>query len=388
MPSLLQRPFRLFGSFGLSCTLLLFLGLLTWLGTLEQVHMGLYDVQKKYFESLYLIHWAGPVPIPLPGAYLVMLLLFTNLVVGGVIRMRGKKSRVGILITHFGILFLLLAGFIKLFYSEDGYVRLYPGDRSSTFKSYYRKELVLQQDLGSDGLREFIVPQEMFMDDYRPTTPLTLHSDMLPFDLVVTETMRNSRVQPKGPMFNVDTPVINGAYLKRLDPAKEAEHNLSGAYVSVVAKADGSSQEGILWQRNMAPWVIDVAGQRWAINLREEQYPMPFTIVLDEFRKEDHPGMGLARSFESDVTLIEGSSTRELTILMNEPLRDRGLVVYQSGWGPQDAGPGVPLFSSLAVVRNPADQFPLYACIVIAAGLVLHFSNRLARYVRAEGKAA
>ena len=53
-----------------------------------------------------------------------------------------------------------------------------------------------------------------------------------------------------------------------------------------------------------------------------------------------------------------------------------------------DARPGEPLFSTLAVVRNPADQYPLYACIVIAAGLVLHFSRRLTRYVSAEGKAA
>ena len=42
---------------------------------------------------------------------------------------------------------------------------------------------------------------------------------------------------------------------------------------------------------------------------------------------------------------------------MNEPLRDGGLVLYQASWGPVGrAGPATPLFSTFAVVRNPADQ--------------------------------
>ncbi len=71
---------------------------------------------------------------------------------------------------------------------------------------------------------------------------------------------------------------------------------------------------------------------------------------------------------------------------MNEPLREQGLVVYQASWGPQNARPGDPLFSTLSVVRNPADQFPLYACIVIATGLVFHFSRKLVRYIRIEAR--
>ena len=81
------RPLRwlvdALSSFWLSCTLLLLLAVLTWLGTLEQVHTGLFEVQKQYFESLYVIHHAGPFAIPLPGAMLVMAVLCVNLVLGG-----------------------------------------------------------------------------------------------------------------------------------------------------------------------------------------------------------------------------------------------------------------------------------------------------------------
>ena len=73
---------------------------------------------------------------------------------------------------------------------------------------------------------------------------------------------------------------------------------------------------------------------------------------------------------------------------MNEPLRDGGLVLYQASWGPSNARPGERLFSTLAVVRNPADHWPLAACLVIAAGLLFHFGRMLVGYVRVEMRSA
>ena len=85
MRSAATRIVRVITSLGLSCTLLVLLGLLTWLGTLEQVHSGLFEVQKKYFESFFLVHRAGPLSIPLPGANLVLCVLFVNLIAGGIV---------------------------------------------------------------------------------------------------------------------------------------------------------------------------------------------------------------------------------------------------------------------------------------------------------------
>ena len=59
------------GSARLACALLVLLALLTWLGTLAQVELGLHAAQKRYFESFLLVHWLGPIPVPLPGANLV-----------------------------------------------------------------------------------------------------------------------------------------------------------------------------------------------------------------------------------------------------------------------------------------------------------------------------
>ena len=133
---------------------------------------------------------------------------------------------------------------------------------------------------------------------------------------------------------------------------------------------------------------VEFEGRRFGIEFRHERYAMPFTIALEDFEKIDHPGIGMPKSFSSDVKVTEAGSSRDLTISMNEPLRSGGLVVYQASWGPSNARPGDPLFSTFAVVRNPADQYPLYACIVIAIGMLLHFSRKLLRHMSLEARRA
>lgn len=382
MKSPLDLLIRLFSSFGLACVLLLFLGLLTWLGTLEQVEHGLFDVQKKYFESFFLVHDSGAVPIPLPGANLVLCLLGVNLVVGGMVRIRKSWNTAGVLVTHVGIALLLLAGVVKMYYSQDGHVTLYEGESASHFSSYYRWEVVIDEDLGDGKVSRRTVPQEAFVR--AAEDKVTLTSPELPFALELTHFLRNCRPMPKGPRFEVDVPVVDDVFLMEQPKAKEAEQNVAGIYAAAVG--GGMRREGVLYGFHRAPWTFEVDGRRFAIDLRKERYEMPFVVRLDKFTKLDHARSTMAMHFSSDVTVTENGSSRPVHIKMNEPLRDEGLVLYQASWGPSNARPGDRLFSTLAVVRNPADQYPLYACIIIGIGLVLHFGRKLLRYVRIEAK--
>ena len=116
--------------------------------------------------------------------------------------------------------------------------------------------------------------------------------------------------------------------------------------------------------------------------LRRKAHSMPFSLRLEKFTKEDHPGMTMARSFSSDVTKILPDGTEEAVhIRMNEPLRDGGLVVYQASYGPPEGQPGEP-YSVLAVSRNPSDRMPWIAVSVIAIGLALAMFDRLFEFVK------
>lgn len=387
LPRPLQWLVDALASFWLSCTLLILLALLTWLGTLEQVHSGLYEVQKKYFESLYLFHRVGPISIPLPGAMLVMALLFVNLVAGGLIRIRKNAATFGILVTHVGILMLLAAGWIKTYYSEDGHVTLFDGQSSNTFQSYNRWELAVIEPAGGDTLKETVAPQEDF-ERNRGEAPALLRSDELPFTIELRRFTPNARVLPKGPMVSAKLPVLEGFYVEPLPVEKENEMNVAAVYATVVESAGGARHESILYGLSREPWTVSVGGKDYGLELRREQYEMPFIVKLDRFEKQDYPRLDMPKSFSSAVTVSEPGATRQVTISMNEPLREAGLVLYQASWGPANARPGQPLFSTLAVVRNPADRYPLYACIVIAAGLVLHFTRKLVRHMRSQAQRA
>ena len=374
------RLLALLSSISLAGVLICLLALLTFLGTLEQAEHGLYEVQRRYFESSFLMHDLGGVPIPLPGGGLVMGLLFVNLTLGGVLRLRRRASTAGVLTAHVGMLIMLAAGFVKYATGEEGHVTLYEGESADWFQSYTESELAIVTLDEAGEHTEHVVAGEL-ASGASAANQVTVEG--LPFELQITHWFDNANVLPKGPMFDVDVPVVDGLFLREEERSPEAERNGPGAYVTL-SGADGSRQVGMLWAFDAAPWTVEVDGARYALDLRRTRYPMPFEVRLDKFTKEDHPGTNMPAWFSSDVAVTAAGAERPVTISMNQPLREEGLVLYQASWGPASARPGQPLFSTLAVVRNPADQWPLYSCLVIAAGLLFHFGRKLGRHVRSE----
>lgn len=391
-----RRILAFLGSYGLACFLLLDLFLLTLFGTLDQVDNGLFEAQKRYFES-WIVVQKTPVPLVLPGGLLCMGLLAVNLLVGGLVRIQKSKRTVGVIVVHLGIALLLASGFVKLYHSEDGHLTLYEpvrdakgsvvraGEQSDEFESYFLWEVVIWDATQKGPVQEYLIPDEQLTDlvDGRSRT---FTSPALPFDVELSGFLRNCRPMPKGPMWEAASPVVDGYALMQTPDATEAEQNLAGLTVRLRERGGGATHEDLLWGFENHPVTFTAGGKPWAVSLRHTRYSMPFTIRLEDFRKEDHPGMTMARSFESDVTKIEGGSEQKVRIQMNEPLRHGGLVLFQASWGPSNARPGDRLFSTFSVVRNPSDYWPLYSCIVIGVGLLLIFVPKLLKFVRAQAK--
>ena len=362
---LLNRLFRTIGSFGFAVVLLLFLLLLTWLGTLEQVEFGLYDVQKKYFDSLFLVHEVGPLafrfpwadspeplfrlpalPLPLPGVYLLLALLLLNLLVGGIVRLKKDWRRAGILVTHLGIVLMLAAGFVKFRWSIEGNLPLSPPEvagkgnlsypelnQSDEFHSYHEWEVAVFEAVPSGPVREHVIRDEEWLD-LAPGSERRFESDELPFDVTVTRQFRNCRVFPKGPMFTGDGPVIDGYVVRREATDKEAERNIAGLYLTFTEKGGGRRTEAILWGVQQHPFTLEAGGRRWLVDLRKRRFKLPFTIRLDKFTFEQHPGTTQPNLFLSDVTKIEGDREQAIKISMNEPLRYQGYTLFQASYGP------------------------------------------------------
>lgn len=368
-------------SYTLSCILFLLLFLLTYLGTMNQVEHGLYQSQQKYFESIFLVHWAfGMVPVPLPGGYLVLILTFVNLVWGTTIRLRRAWSKVGIFVAHLGMMILLAGAAISYAFSVSGHMALYEGEQSNEFESSYEWELGLREEGTIGPVTEYLIHETDFAS-VKEGRGRTFTFSNVPFSLTIEKYMPNA--MPAGADAQHPHTAANGP----LAPApldKDYEQNLAGMCVVARATGNGAEQRRDVWAGNMSPSMIEVEGKRWALELRRRRWQLPFAIRLDRFVHALHPGTNMPREFSSHVTKTEGGIDQPITITMNEPLRHHGYTFYQSSWGPPNAGPNARLYSVFAVVKNPADKMPLYACVVTTIGLTLHFVQKLLSYLRKE----
>ncbi len=141
--SIPAQMFAFLSSYGLAITVLTFLLLITFLGTLSQKDIGLLDSQRKYFDSWWLIHdldlGGTLIPVPLPGGGLLMVILFFNMLCGAVIRIRKGWRTIGVLISHLAIMFMLAAGFVSFLYKTEGAMPLFEGQASDQYQSYHER---------------------------------------------------------------------------------------------------------------------------------------------------------------------------------------------------------------------------------------------------------
>lgn len=389
------KVYNFFSGYLLAIILLSFLLLLTYFGTMAQVEMGLYEASEKYFESLFLVQKIGPVPIILPGVYLVSALLFLNLFLGGLVRAKKNWRRPGMVVAHFGILYILFAGFVAFHYTREGNMVLYEGDRSDEIYNLtdWSIEISNYNDEG-EAIITYVVGPEQLNGLWKKGTKRTYYNSEIPFDIRVSGYARNI-ANGKGQLMGLlksnaakekGIRVVEGYGIFPVKTNKSMEFNLPAAYFDVLGKDNTKISEGLIIGSGPfapKPFTIEVNDSTWSIDLTREKFALPFGIELTKFQKEDHPGTARAREYSSDVIKIEnGQSAGERLISMNEPMRDQGYTLYQASWGPEGAKPGDPLYTSLAVSYNPADQWPKYGTYVISIGMTIHFVQRLIAYLR------
>ncbi|MDB4673192.1 cytochrome c biogenesis protein ResB [Verrucomicrobiales bacterium] len=377
--SLLWRIAKAGASFGIATVIFIFLTLIVWLGTLGQVDYGLFEAQKKYFESYVFIEWvkigSANIGIPLPGGYLLMILLFINMGLGLALKIRKDAKRVGMLIVHGSVLFLLLAGWVSFQFKTEGAIKLYEGQSSNVYRSYTDWVLEIIPGDKSDILE---IPEKQFAAA-SPETPQTFKSPALPFDIEITHYASNSRGGPAADA--ADFPIIDSSTIIPMERDPQREANIPSVALNV------AGEEHLIWGLITSPIKITSGEKDYLIRLAKKGNVAPYSVRLDKFTKEDHPNTGQARVYESDITQIfSDGADREVKIEMNEPLRDKGLIFFQSGFGPQPGERDRRPYSVLAVVTNPSDQWPTYFVFMVTAGLVIHFIQK--SFLRRKAKKA
>jgi hypothetical protein len=388
--SIARRIFDVLSGFGLATILLILLGLLTWFATLEQVEHGLYPTLNKYFDwkSFFLLPEikGKTVPLPLPGGYWVGVVLLVNLTLGGVIRIRKGWKHAGNLIAHFGIIFMLVAGGVAHHFSERGNMAVGEGEESNTAEDYF-EYVVEVAEIKNGKTQDIHVIRGNHLTDLEAGNNRLFRLPNMPFDLEIGGYLKNAvpvaiteRAPDEGQL------VADNYYLMERPAEINAEANTAACYARVVQRDGVKSAPFILAGASFHPFTVEQGGRVFTVDMRKRLWPMPFTVKLDEFTAEFHPGTMKPSKFVSKITRVENGGEAKVTIQMNEPMRYEGLTFFQASYGPPGAGPGQKMYSVFEVVKNPADKWPEYSLYVVTFGMLVTFLTKLGGYLAASSR--
>lgn len=355
---------------------------LVFAGTLAQVRYGLFFVQEQYFQSWFV--WWSPASesfrIPVfPGGHLVGGLLLANLISAHIRRFSWSWRKLGIQLTHLGLIIMLAGGLATDLFSVSSYMRLKEGETKNYSEDSMRMELAVIDLTDAETDQVTAVPGEVLADGG------TITDESLPFRIVIRGFYLNSELKMIGQNAGSSVPAAtNGAgariSVKPLPRATRMEdRDVMSAVVEIIPEKGGASLGTWLVSDAMAaPQEFDLNGRHWNMQLRPARYYKAYDMTLKDFTHELYPGTQIPKNFSSKLALADSgkNENRQVLIYMNHPLRYRGDTYYQSGFEPDNSG------TVLQVVRNPGYQAPYVSCVVVALGLIYQFTFHLTGFAR------
>src|SRR3954462_10379413 len=163
---------------------------LIFAGTLAQVHLGIHEAQQRYFQSMF-VWWpadAHGFRIPIfPGGHLIGAVLLINLIAAHTRRFRWTGRKLGIHLTHAGLIIMLAGGLFTDLFAVESHMRLAGGDTKNYSTDQRLMELVVidTTDPASDLVTA--IPEAKL----RSSRPIDYPG--LPFRLLIKNFYPNSR---------------------------------------------------------------------------------------------------------------------------------------------------------------------------------------------------
>ena len=380
MKELGKRVLGFFNSLRLTVALLILSILLIFAATLDQVHLGVWGVQEKYFRSFFIFAKMRGLDfsIPIfPGGYLLAALLLPNLLVAHFLRFRWSLSKSGIWLTHIGLILLLVGQGLSGLLQKDNQIRVDVGQTRRYSESFRETELAVIEVTRPDYDDVVAIPVSKLEGKESVQHP------MLPFRIRPVAYYPNAQIRPRSqmpsPLPSLATAGVGPEIAVEPAPVtyKPDETNFPTAYVELLAP-DASLGTFLVSAMIVEPQEVTYQGRTWHLILRAERDYFPFTLTLKKFTPDIYPGTDIPKDFASTIQLKSDDKRddREVRIFMNNPLRYGGRAFYQAGYANNDRT------SVLQVVSNPSWLIPYVSCALIALGLMIEFGMHLIGFFR------
>jgi hypothetical protein len=379
-----KKSLRLFSSLGLTVALLVLSMLLVFAATLDQVDLGIYGVQQKWFRSWVVVHFYGKIGFLYPGGYTLGFLLLINLVAAHVQRFKLTWRKSGIFLTHFGLILLLLGEFFTGLWQEDFQMRIDEGGTKNYSESFRLNELAVIDATDPKTDRVTAIPEAILAKQK------TIHHSTLPFRIEVKAYYPHAamqlREQAQNPAPSLATTGFGSRFAVTPFPLPKSDDATFPAVYLELIGTEGSLGTILVSALSPQPESIVYAGKTWRFSLRLQREYKPFALHLIKVTHDVYPGSEIPKNYASQVRLRtdDGRQDQEFTIFMNNPLRFGGFTFYQY----QMQAATTEKFSVFQVVRNPTWQMPYIACSLMALGLLIQFSISLAFFIQKRSRAA
>src|SRR6201987_5744071 len=134
---------------------------IVFVGTLDQVQIGVYEAQLRYFKSFFLYFTlpGSTFRIPyFPGGYTLGADLLANLIAAHLARFKFTWKKSGILILHSGLILLLIGQLVTSLFEEESQIQLDEGQTKNTPESPYFDELAIIDSSGANTDEVISVP--------------------------------------------------------------------------------------------------------------------------------------------------------------------------------------------------------------------------------------
>ncbi len=379
----LVRQFRdFFVSLKLTVVLLVFGMILVFAATLDQVNLGIWAVQEKYFRSFFVMTPVGGIPMPVfPGGYLVGGLLLINLIASHFYRFAFSWRKSGIVLAHFGLILLLVGELLSGLWQQDFQMRLSEGDTKNYAESFRANELVITDTTDPKFDDVVAIPEAVVARGE------SIQHPKLPFKVIIKAYYPNSVLMMRGAETgpSLATTGIGQRVAAAPQPItfKPDERNDPAAYIELVGPEGSIGTWMAAVSPQMVPQHFDYGGHSWKIDFRAERIYKPFSLTLLKFSHDRYVGTDIPKNFSSRLRLTspDGRDDREVLVYMNNPLRYAGLTFYQAGYEGERT-------TVLQVVRNPSWQIPYIACALMSLGLLIQFCLHLVGFVGKRRSAA
>ena len=360
-------------------------------GTLAQTNEGVWTVVDRYFRSpfvliplqLFLPAKIATIPgvIPFPGGLTLGIALFFNLLAAHFTRFSLSWKRSGIILSHLGVLLLLVGEFVTGAFAKEGNMSILEGESTNYVEDSRSSELAIIDPSDPADDLVVVVPGRILGNG----SDSNITHGLLPFEIRVDQWMPNSHIL--GPMqaskeqlsratagTGKQIAAVPAALATGVDGARI---DVPSAYITLFRQGKELGKY-LVSPHLVSPQQVDVGGKAYLLQLRFQRDYRPYTVKLIDFKHDRFVGTEMARNFSSQVRLTdpENHVDREVLIYMNNPLRYAGETFYQSAFMENDKG------TILQVVRNPGWLLPYISCGMVTLGLLIHFGVRLSTSVR------